>query len=419
MPDRRSRTAIRFLGLVCLVLSLLAGLLAGCGKIVPTAEPVTISFAHPEPDAESYQGLVGEFNQRYPYITIELKPTHWELLGGIADSSGVDVFVNSEFALGSLRQEGTILDLSPFVEQDAGFALDDLHSGTVNLFTREGKLWAIPSNADMLVMYYNQDLFDQYRVPMPEIGWTWDDFLSILQGLRDPEADVFGYTPNLQYLDPLVFVYQHGGRIFDDLLNPTRTTFDEPLTIEALDWYSKLVYEYGLVPTPEEARELYGSRDDIQNGVYSGKLGMWTGMFSERGGRFWLGEWKMRWGMVPLPRDAQAATLTVVEGYFISSETPHPDACWQWISFLSQQAPNRGVPVRRSLLESTAYAQQVGAEAAAVARASMESVLLLPPELAEYGSALELFGRTFGMIYAGQATAQEAMALAQERSPFK
>ena len=179
MPDRCSRTAIRFLGLA-LVPGLLAGLLAGCGRIVPAAEPVTISFAHPEPDAEFYQGLVGEFNQRYPYITIELKPTHWELLGGIADSSGVDVFVNSEFALGSLREEGAVLDLTPFVEQDTGFNLDDLHPGTVGLFTREGKLWAIPSNADMLVMYYNQDLFDQYNVPLPETGWTWDDFLSIL-----------------------------------------------------------------------------------------------------------------------------------------------------------------------------------------------------------------------------------------------
>jgi len=418
MSSRHWRTGIGFLGII-VVLGLLAGLLAGCSRVAPPPEPVTISFAHPRPDEAFYQELVRQFNERYPHITIELHPTRWDSMGGTSDVRDVDVFVNSEFALGSLREEGAILDLTPFVEQDAGFSLDDLHPGTVGLFTREGKLWAIPSSADMLVMYFNQDLFDQYNVPVPQVGWTWDDFLSALQGLRDPEADVFGYAPNLQYLDPLMFVYQHGGRIFDDLQNPTRTTFDDPLTVEALDWYNKLVYEYGLVPTPEEAREIFGTRDDIQNGVYLGKVGMWTGMFSERGGRFWLGEWKMRWGMVPLPRDAQAATLTIVEGYFISSQTQHPDVCWQWIAFLSQQAPDRGVPVRRSLLESTAYGQQVGGEAAAVARASMENVLLLPPELSEFADALEIFGRAFGMIYAGQATSQEAMAAAQEQSPLK
>jgi len=77
------------------------------------------------------------------------------------------------------------------------------------------------------------------------------------------------------------------------------------------------------------------------------------------------------------------------------------------------------VPVRRSLLESTAYGQQVGGAAAAVARASMENVLLLPPELSEFADALGIFGRAFGMIYAGQATPQEAMAAAQEQSPLK
>jgi len=45
--------------------------------------------------------------------------------------------------------------------------------------------------------------------------------------------------------------------------------------------------------------------------------------------------------------------------------------------------------------------------------------LLLPPELSEFADALEIFGRAFGMIYAGQATPQEAMAAAQEQSPLK
>jgi len=38
-------------------------------------------------------------------------------------------------------------------------------------------VWAIPAGVDMLVMFYNQDLFDQYDVPYPEVGWTWGDFL--------------------------------------------------------------------------------------------------------------------------------------------------------------------------------------------------------------------------------------------------
>ena len=62
------------------------------------------------------------------------------------------------------------------------------------VYAVEGKTWAIPSGMNPLVVYYNQDLFDQYGVPYPENGWTWDDFLSVALAIRDPEAGVFGYA---------------------------------------------------------------------------------------------------------------------------------------------------------------------------------------------------------------------------------
>ena len=402
---------------ICL-LCLLLGLHAGCARATPTPEPVTISFAHADTDTETYQQLVQEFNERYPYITVELRPKRWDMLGGLSDNDA-DIFVTSQFALNWLHEQGDVLNLTPFIEQDESFAVADFYPGTVGLFTREGKTWAIPAGVDMMVMYYNQDLFDQYNVPYPEIGWTWDDFLSIAAGLRDPEANVFGYAPNDALFDPLVFIYQHGGRIFDDLQNPTRTTFDDPLTIKALEWYVKLIHEYDVAPDPEQAREAFGAGGNIQNGIYLGKVGLWTGMLSDRGGRFWPAEWNMRWGIVPLPRDEQPATLTMVEGIFISSQTPHPDACWQWVAFLSKQIPNRQTPARKSLAESTTYEQLVGGDVAAVARASMENTLLLSPKLAEFEQALGIFGQALDAIINQRSTPQEAMNWAQEQSTFK
>ena len=57
----------------------LAGLLflslsSGCVKGTPTPEPVTITFAHLSLDEDHYVALVQEFNERYPYVTVELKP---------------------------------------------------------------------------------------------------------------------------------------------------------------------------------------------------------------------------------------------------------------------------------------------------------------------------------------------------------
>jgi ABC-type glycerol-3-phosphate transport system substrate-binding protein len=413
------RARLGRLCLMCAIVCLLPGLAVGCVGATPTPEPVTISFAHAEFDTGLYQQLLQEFNESHPYITVELLPRNWDVLGGL-DPEDADVFVTSQFEFRWLHGEGGILDLTPFIEQDEAFETSDFYPGTVGLFTTEGKTWAVPAGVDMMVMFYNQDLFDTYDVPPPEIGWTWDDFLARLAALRDPGAGVFGYAPNYAtWLDPLAFIYQHGGRIFDDLQNPTRTTFDGPLAIEALDWYFNLMHKYDLVPTPEQAREAFGSRTNIRNGVYLGQVGMWTGMLSERGGRLWPAEWDMRWGMVSLPRDERAATLTVVEGYFISSQAPHPDACWQWVAFLSQQVPGRQAPARRSLAESTAYEQRVGGDVAAVARASMDDALLLSPELAEFEQALGVFNRAVEAIIDQRLTPREAMIWAQEQSQFK
>jgi multiple sugar transport system substrate-binding protein len=420
-----SHTKIGRSGLTYAVICLLVVPLSGCGGgAIPTPEPVTIVFAHSSFDAEYYEALVQEFNERYPHITVEIHPRRPPQ----QTSPDADVFVSSSFTLGELREQDDVLSLDPFIEQDASFDLPDFYPGTVRLFTSEGETWAIPAGVDVVVMFYNQDLFDQYGVPYPEIGWTWDDFLDRALALRDPDASVFGYAPTDRIVDSLSFIYQHGGRIFDDLQNPTRTTFDDPLTIEALEWYASLIHEHNVAPTQKQLYdEDLGGAGSVVIGVYMNKVGLWTGWFSERGGGrrasdTWPGEWKMRWGAVPLPSDAQSATLTSVEGYFISSQAQHPDACWQWISFLSEQMssdvqhPRRLMPARKSLAESTAYEQQVGSDVAAVARVSMESAMVPSPRLVELGGVWGIFWRALDAITNGRSTPEEAMISAQQEA---
>ena len=168
------------------------------------------------------------------------------VLGGIS-AGDADVFVSSQFALNWLQGESQIRALTPLIEQDETFDRLDFYPGTLELYTREGEVWAIPAGVDLMVMYSQRDLFEANGVPEPEIGWTWDDFYATTLQLRDPVADVYGYAPSLDLFDPLTFIYQHGGRIFDDLENPTGTTFDDPLTVEALlqrDGIYKRLWDY-------------------------------------------------------------------------------------------------------------------------------------------------------------------------------
>lgn len=403
------------------IVALLAVSLAGCGSLSPTAEPVTIRFACPVYDRAYYEPLIQEFSATYPQITVELVPQQRDSWWSrIAELQDVDVFAAPDSALGDLVEAGEVLNLSPFIEQDGSFDTSDFYPGVLENFAAEGKTWAVPVGLDPIVMYYNQDLFDQYGVPYPTVDWTWDDFLSIVVALRDPDAGVYGYAAALETFDPFLFIYQHGGQLSGNLQDPAQATFDDPLNVEALEWYVDLIYEHEAIPTPEQARREFRGAGNyyVAQGFMSNKLGMFAMAFSQRGGEGWPVKWEMRWGMAPLPRDARSATIAMAEGYFISSQTAHPDACWQWIAFLGQKTPTRLVPPRRSLVESAAYASAVGEATAAVARAAAGSdvLLLQPSNMPEQAQrAFGILQRALESAINGQATPEEALSEAQRQ----
>lgn len=415
--ESNSRPRRPGLGLVWAIISLLFIPVTGCERATPAPDPVTIAFAHPNVDEEHYEPLVQEFNRTHLDVTVELHPMVWDQLNDLS-AEDADVFVAGASALDVLQEQGGILSLDPFIEQDKSFDLADFYPGALELLTSEGKTWAIPAGVDVNVMYYNQDLFDQHGLPYPEIGWTWVEFLNSALAISDPDAGIFGYTTTPGYVDAALFIYQHGGRIVDDPRYPTQTTFDEPATIEALEWYAKLFHEHQVAPTPAQARKAFGGGQYASyDGLRHGKVGMWVLWLSERGGMGWPVEWFVNWGVAPLPRDAQTATIASLEGYAISSEAERPDACWEWILFLSEQVTYRLMPARQSLAGSAAYEQLAGERVAAVARASMEDAMLVSPSAwTEFEESMTIFWRGIDAIVKGDATPEEAMDRAQREA---
>jgi multiple sugar transport system substrate-binding protein len=416
------------LGMVRAAVCALLTFLVGCSS-VSMPEPVTITFAYWEDDTEQVETLVQEFEEQYPYITVNLRPESagglaWDLGPGDADVR--DIFVA---IVDAQRERGDFMSLDPFIAADASFDLSDFYPATLEALTVERQIWAIPYGVDASVMYYNQDLFDQYGVPYPEIGWTWDDFVSTAQAIRDPEADVYGYISIGGGWELVVYIYQYGGRILDDMQTPTHATFDDSLTVEAMEWYGNLFHEYDVAPTPQELQASSSMRDTDyakKIAVVNGKAGMWSFAISCQGGLggFWEGlEWPMHWGMVTLPQaTGNTATGVVgdlfVNGYAISSQTQHPDAAWQLVAFLSAHMRDHYVPVRRSHAESAEYEQRVGSNAAAVARAVLENAMPYSPRrfIDATLESLNILGEAAALIESGERTAQEAMYWAQQEA---
>ena len=72
-----------------------------------------------------------EFQERYPYITLDLKDTEqvsYEL------RVKEDVFMASQFELPQLIQQQVILNLSAYYDQDEELEMEDFYPEAVNIF---------------------------------------------------------------------------------------------------------------------------------------------------------------------------------------------------------------------------------------------------------------------------------------------
>ncbi|MGC9348380.1 MAG: ABC transporter substrate-binding protein [Anaerolineae bacterium] len=361
--ERLRRVLRRGLVIVCLLT-----FLAGCidMSFLAPREPVTIRFVS-FGDSGYFERLAEEFQRKNKYITVEF-------VGGrsmfFSQEPEYDVLLLNHQMMPYLMEQQPLLELNPLISEDEDFALDDFYHSPVEAMSFEGRRFGIPYMADMIVMYYNKDIFDRHNVPYPTVDWTWNDFLERALPLSDPAAGRFGFAyhqmGSMGSIEPMAMIYQHGGQLFDDLLDPSMITINAPQNERALQFYADLIHRHHVAPGPGE-RQIPFPDEGIEDGNYA----MWMGYLSD--------EWEdLNVGVAPLPRGQQAMTFGSIIGFAISARSENPQASWEWIKFLSEQPPPGLMPARRSVAESDAMANILDSESLAAAQASLPNLASLP-----------------------------------------
>jgi len=352
----------------------------GCARLwsapTPTPEPVTLHFAFSQrAKTDTYQDAATAFNLKYPHVTVEIERVN--NVSRRVSSGGIDVCEVEQFDFPGLLQKNAIRDLSPILDSAANFPLYDFYPRLLDIFQIEGHTWGIPANVDPIVLFYNKDLCDQMETPYPKAGWNWDDFLLTATSLSLPDEKRYGFIPDPYGLGVWGFVYQHGGKLVDNLVHPTKATLDDPQVIEAVEWYVDLARKHQVMPeltaaAGDQWRSLFMS-------VWQGRVGMWMLLLSERGGRNQRRPWPFSWGVVPLPRDQDRVTFLVSSGYFITANSSSVKESWLWLKYLATEADLAwDVPPRRSVVESDAYRQRVGEEIFTIAQETSKYGMTLP-----------------------------------------
>ncbi len=318
-------------------------------------------------DLDLYRSLAGQFGETHPEIDVLVEPSaNWAIAEQAAEA---DCFLGH--AAGVRESRDSLLALDPLIAEDE-YDTSVFYPDHLAPLTVDGTLWGLPLETDARLLYYNRDRFDQAGAPYPAMDGTPRDLVTWALDLTDLDGPQpqYGFYPILgAYVDAATYVVWLGGQLFDAQGQPT---LDDPTTVEATALYAALITD----AAPPEARERTGDRlsgvtvtwGERPGLVQSGQVAMWVHdhghHVAARALDFPVGIARLPAGAVSFP-----ATLRVL---YISTAATDPDACWEWITFLSAQPQaTRLLPVRRDAVASDAWGERAGREVAETWSASL------------------------------------------------
>jgi len=341
-------------------------LAAGCGGPRQQVGLTLFTWTRPA-ELAANQELVAEFEARHPGVRVEIINEPGDramdkLQAMIAAGNPPDVMSIHGAMFIPLAARGALLELDGLIAADPEFDLEDFYPGLVALCRHEGVLYSLPRYASVYVLFYNKDLFDAAGLAYPDYGWTWDDYLEAARRMTvasgDPERRRFGCVIDFWGARIYPWIWSNGGEVLDE--ERRRCLLDSPESQEALQFLVDLRHRWGVCPPTTMA-------DRRQN------IAMFT---NGRVGMFQTGAWDiqamqeaagLRWGVAPLPKRKQHATLMGTENYAIAAGTKHPKEAWELFKFLlgpeAQEKMGRELekqPSRRSVAEGPYLEQEVG-----------------------------------------------------------
>jgi len=175
-----------------------------------------------------------------------------EWIGGI----NTDLLSISPSMAESLGRRGVILPLERFIAADDQDLADTFYPYVLDQFRGEGGLFALPIDADPLLLNYNPAHFAAQGIPSPDESWDWDDLIANAVKLtqRDDDGNVtrWGLVPHFHGL--WWALWQNEAEVLGPVTGQCR--LQEPAATAALQFCHDLFHTHRVAP-PVAGRELW------------------------------------------------------------------------------------------------------------------------------------------------------------------
>ncbi len=309
-----------------------------------------LSFMSELPNQEQWNQVLDEFaadDSSVGHVALETT-FEYDLSKLAADYDCFYASVNL-IPLGGLK---SVLNLDPFLSADVNFDRNDLYPYVLQQVQRANLTWAYPLVLYPNFLQYNAEMFQQAGVPLPEGGWTMDEFVDALRMLKaaNPDSTPFS-SDDLRGIYPMLLA-GYGALPLDYRSDPPVVHYDDPATVAALQQFASLV---------QDGYFAYSSF--LGSDSFGGNMGNFDAPISTMGAFDWMfrdsgllgGEEIMHPVTYPVSSQYLPVSYDIGE-VFISANAQNPDACYSLIGRLAQHPELfPGMPTRRSQLESPAF----------------------------------------------------------------
>lgn len=228
------------------------------GMASPAMADVELSMYYPiavgGPLTQVVDGMVNEFQKEHQDIKVKAiyagnyDDTRVRALSALKSGEPAQLSVLFSIDVYDLMEQDVIVPFSDVVSTPEEKAwLDSFYPGLMANGTVDGKVWGVPFQRSTIVLYYNKDAFREVGLDPNQPPKTWDEMTEAAKKLtRDGRWGVMVPSTGYPYWMYQAFAIQNGIELMSN--DGTKTFFDDPAAIEALQYWRDLGAKHKVMP---------------------------------------------------------------------------------------------------------------------------------------------------------------------------
>ncbi|WP_309570315.1 sugar ABC transporter substrate-binding protein [Deinococcus sp.] len=376
------------------------------------ATNLVFSFWGDPAEAPPFMEIVKNFNATHPDIQVTTQLTPWsgywtKLDAQLAAKAGPDVMFITNVPTYASR--GQLLQLDPLIA-NAKFPIAQINPEFLAIHKYKGGLYSIPRDNDTMVLYYNKDAFDEAKLAYPTDAWKWADLRNAALKLTKRDGSrVSRYGVVLENNKWPTFVYQNGGKVFDDPLNPTTFMLNQSQGVQAIQFLADLINKDRVAPAFQEMAQIGDSTQLFSSGQAAMVMTNAARLTTFKSAPF-------KWAVAPLPAGPTGVRANTVggAGFGINANTQHKAEAWTFLQYLAGAqgqaifAKGGGAVPAMNLNPAVTAAFNVPFKNVFLAESSRKGVY---PNFAKYVQITNtLLNPALDTVWNGESTAQAALS---------